>query len=74
MILHTIINEADIFAQANQLPKTEFLNISGGMLEYKINNGRRQAVRLYSTNPYLYLDSLYAPDSEINSLKGNNNT
>ncbi len=65
MILHTIISEYDIFynAESEQLP--QFQNISGGMLEYKINNGEKQITRLHSTNPYLYLKNDYLPYSLI---------
>ncbi len=72
MILHTIINEGDIFSGENKLSPTEFLSIKGGILEYKNNNGRKEAVRLISTDPYMYLNSTYSPYSDITGLKGYN--
>lgn len=67
MILHTIVNEAEVFATAeNSIMPTEFKNIAGGMVEYRQCNGEKQVVRLHSTNPYLYLKNEYMPYSGIN--------
>lgn len=64
-MLHTIINEYDIFRSENDIKPTQFLDIQGGMIEYDENNGDKQVVRLHSTNPYLYLNSEYAPNAII---------
>lgn len=60
-MLHTIINEYDIFKNENDINPTQFLDIQGGMLEYDENNGEKKIVRLHSTNPYLYLNQEYSP-------------
>lgn len=60
-MLHTIINEYDIFYNENDVRSTQFLDIQGGILEYDVNNGEKQIVRLHSTNPYLYLKQEYSP-------------
>lgn len=61
MILHTIISEYDIFSSEEQNQPTQFVDIAGGKLEYKVYNGEKQITRLHSTNPYLYLRNDYAP-------------
>jgi len=61
MILHTIISEYDIFNSEENEQPTQFVNIAGGMLEYRVFNGEKQISRLHSTNPYLYLRDEYSP-------------
>lgn len=68
MILHTIISEDDIFSveNSNNIDNkndgiTQYLNIAGGRIEYNINNGQKQVVRLFSTDPSLYLKDEYTP-------------
>lgn len=64
MILHTIINEADVWADnSNVILPNEFVSIDGGLIECRQYNGERQVVRLHSTNPYLYLKNEYSPYS-----------
>lgn len=64
MLIHSIVSENDIFC-TNSVSQPVFENINGGMLEIDSINGVRQVKRLYSTNPYLYLDSRYSPYSLI---------
>lgn len=64
-MLHTIINQYDIFYNENDIKPTQFLDIQGGMIEYDENNGEKQIVRLHSTNPYLYLKQEYSPFTNI---------
>lgn len=61
MILHTIISEYDIFNSEENEQPTQFVNIAGGMLEYRVFNGEKLISRLHSTNPYLYLRDEYSP-------------
>lgn len=66
MILHTIISEYDIFKGTDDAPMPQFTNIAGGIEEYRVNSdGKREMVRLHSTNPYLYLKGEYSPFFEI---------
>lgn len=41
--------------------KTEFKNITGGMLEMCQQDGEYKVVRLISTDPRMYLDDQYSP-------------
>lgn len=66
MILHTIIDENDIFRQGDNEMPTQFIDIKGGQLEYRFYNEKKQVVRLHSTNPYDYLKSEYQPYSIFN--------
>jgi hypothetical protein len=66
MVLHTIINERDIFYNEENILPTEFKNISNGQVEYRVYNGQKQVVRLHSTDPYMYLKSEYMPFSNLN--------
>lgn len=64
MLIHSIVSESDIFF-TDSIAQPVFRNISGGLLEIDNQNGIRQIKRLYSTNPYLYLDKRYQPYSNI---------
>jgi len=66
MILHTIVSEYDIFSSTEDIIPTQFENVSGGMLEYSLINGKKQITRLYSTNPYMYLRKEYSPYTILN--------
>lgn len=66
MLLHTIIDESDIFYNEENILPTEFKNISNGQVEYRVYNGQKQVVRLHSTDPYMYLKNEYMPFSDIN--------
>ncbi len=62
MLIHSIISENDIFF-TNSVSAPVYENINGGMLEIENSGGKRQVKRLYSTNPFLYLDKRYSPYS-----------
>ncbi len=64
MLIHSIVSEGDIFF-TDSVSKSVFRNINGGMLEVENSDGDFQVKRLYSTNPYLYLDKRYSPFSNI---------
>ena len=67
MVLYSIIDEADVFADAkNSIMPTQYVDIAGGKLEYRVYNGEKQVVRLHSTDPYLYLKNEYSPYTGIN--------
>ncbi len=65
-MLHTIVNELDIFFDSNNYSQAQYQNIAGGILEYKVNDGRKEVIRLHSTDPYNYLKQEYQPYSYIN--------
>ncbi len=68
MILHSIIAMDDIFCK-NSVNAPMYKEVEGGILEIDTNN-ESQIKRLFSTNPYMYLDNRYSPNAYINS---NNN-
>ncbi len=65
MILHTIIDINDIFANEQNTLSTQYDNILGGQVEFREYNGQKQVVRLHSTDPYLYLKNEYMPYSNL---------
>lgn len=64
MLIHSIVSENDIFF-TNSIISPVYENVNGGFLEIDSRNGVREVRRLYSTNPYLYLDKRYSPYSII---------
>lgn len=64
MLIHSIISENDIFF-TNSVSQPVFRNIDGGLLEIDDADDVRRIKRLFSTNPYLYLDKRYQPYSNI---------
>lgn len=67
MILHSIIAMDDIFCK-NSVNAPMYREIEGGMLELDTSECGTYIKRLYSTNPYMYLDSRYSPCTEINNV------
>ncbi len=62
MILHSIVSLRDIFCNRDELPASpEYRRIPGGMVE--VLDGRIR--RLISTDPRMYLDRRYSPDTSI---------
>lgn len=62
MIIHSIINPYDIFCNSEQASRRPvYRQIKGGIVEL---DGER-IKRLISTDPRMYLDARYAPDSKI---------
>lgn len=59
-MIHSIISMDDIFFTENAA-NTEYCRISGGLLEVNTVGGEKRICRLYSTNPYLYLNRRYRP-------------
>ena len=64
MIIHSIVSQNDIFC-TNSIVQPSYENIKGGFVEINDTNGIKQINRLYSTNPYMYLDKRYTPYSTI---------
>lgn len=64
MILWTVEPFEKIFP--NELPKREFVEIDGGILEVIKSKDKTEVSRLVSTNQRLYLKSEYAPGYRIN--------
>ena len=61
MILHSIVSIPDIFCNTeSSLPCREYRTVNGGILE--LEGGRIK--RLISTDPAMYLDRRYMPDTE----------
>lgn len=62
MILHTIIEADSIFyCESNQ--KHEFHRLNNCIVETCVSEKEEHIVRLYSTNPYDYLNPKLSPDS-----------
>lgn len=64
MILHSIISPYDIFYKWDrdeQYPQPVYRRVNGGIAE--IENGRIR--RLISTDPRMYLDRRYQPDTKF---------
>lgn len=62
MILHTIIDQNEIFAfQGTE--KHEFFKMENCIVETCISNGERRVSRLISTNPYDYLNPKFNPNT-----------
>ena len=71
MPIHSIISLSDIFCNMDMsLPKTEYKQINGGLLEIEEFSGKKRVRRLISTDPKLYLSKKYMPYSEaVNGKK-----
>ena len=63
MILYTVVNELDIFADSRKSSGKDCLykNIKGGFLEMRRGANGYRIARLHSTNPADYLNSKYYP-------------
>ncbi len=66
MVLHTIVSEYDVMRVQAENCASKFKNIDGGIIEYSESEHGNRILRLFSTNPYLYLDEKYSPFSQIN--------
>lgn len=64
MLIHSIVSESDIF-YTDSIIQPVFRNINGGLIEIDSSAGTGRIKRLYSTNPYLYLEKRYQPYSNI---------
>ena len=64
MLIHSIVSESDIF-YTDSVIQPVFRNINGGLIEVDNSVGMGRIKRLYSTNPYLYLEKRYQPYSNI---------
>lgn len=64
MLIHSIVSENDIFC-INDICMPVYENINGGFLEIENKNGTRGIKRLYSTDPYMYLDKRYMPCNKL---------
>ena len=64
MILWTVEPLERVFP--SELPKKEFIEIDGGILEVIKNGDKTEVSGLVSTNQRLYLKSEYAPGYRIN--------
>ena len=64
MLIHSIVSESDIF-YTDSVIQPVFRNINGGLIEVESSVGAERVKRLYSTNPYLYLEKRYQPYSNI---------
>ncbi len=64
MLIHSIVSENDIFF-TDSIAKPVFQNVNGGFIEIDCDNGDKRIKRLYSTNPFLYLDTRYLPFNNI---------
>ena len=64
MLIHSIVSESDIFF-TDSIIQPVFRNINGGFIEIDSSVGTGRIKRLYSTNPYLYLEKRYQPYSNI---------
>lgn len=60
MLIHSIVSDNDIFF-TDSVSKPVYENINGGFIEFENGCCVRRIKRLYSTNPYMYLDSRYLP-------------
>lgn len=65
MILHSIVSPSDIFFNNGMRQTLSCVRVDGGLLE--LENGRIK--RLISTDPKLYLDKRYQPDTAYNTAR-----
>ncbi len=59
-MIHSIVSLNDIFAD-NRSYQTVTEQVSCGYAEYSVINGKKQLVRLISTDPAQYLKNEYQP-------------
>lgn len=59
MILHTIVNPAEVLYDETQQPVCEYVNRDGCIIECMKQGDERQIRRIISTNPKDYLTPSY---------------
>ncbi len=73
MVLHTIVNEYDVLRtdlfEPEQYKDTAEQNIPGGIAQLVNVNGEYRVKRIFSTNPALYLDPAFQPDSVYRGIQ-----
>lgn len=62
-MLYTVVSEYDIFFSRSK--KRNYLDISGGKLEYTGSGKNKKIVGLFSTDPKMYLSDDYLPGKKI---------
>lgn len=61
-MIHSIISMDDIFCNMDSCyPNTVCKPVNGGIVELTDYCGEKRVNRLYSTDPYMYLDKRYTP-------------
>jgi hypothetical protein len=66
MVLHTIVSEYDVMCNQAENCVSKFKSVGGGIVEYSETEQGNRILRLFSTDPYMYLDEKYSPFSQIN--------
>ncbi len=62
-MLYTVVSEYDIFFSRS--PSRNYLDVSGGKLEYIGKGKNKKIVGLFSTDPSMYLRADYQPGKTI---------
>ena len=66
MPIHSVVSLSDIFYDEGAYAERKSIkHIDGGFVETCEYSGRRYVNRLFSTDPFLYLDRRYQPYTSI---------